>query len=97
MARLVARGMEDLDRDALDSTSPTASRATLRLALSAMATHGFVPRMVDARTAFLQETPLERPSPVFVQPPKTAGVAQNTVWHLRKCTYDLKDELRSWY
>lgn len=41
-ARLVVRGFEDPERDNVDSTAPTASRATVRVALSSMATHGFI-------------------------------------------------------
>lgn len=96
-ARLVVRGFEDPDRDAVDSTSPTASRGTLRVALSAMATHGFVPRTVDVRTAFLQGMPLDRPTAVFVQPPPQARVPPGTVWQLRKCAYGLTDAPRRWY
>lgn len=96
-ARLVVRGFEDPDRDNVDSTSPTASRATFRVALSAMATHGFVPRTVDVRTAFLQGMPLDRPHAVFVQPPPHAKVPAGIVWQLRKCAYGLTDAPRRWY
>lgn len=96
-ARLVVRGLEDPDRDNVDSTAPTASRATFRVALSAMATHGFVPRTVDVRTAFLQGMPLDRPHAVFVQPPLHAKVPAGIVWKLRKCAYGLTDAPRRWY
>lgn len=52
-ARLVAHGLEDPDWDTVDSTSPTASRATPRVVLSALAYHGFFPRTADVGTAFL--------------------------------------------
>lgn len=96
-ARLVVRGFEDPDRDAVDSTSPTASRATLRVVLSALATHGFIPRTVDVCTAFLQGMPLDRPTAVFVQPPPQARVPNGMVWQLRKCAYGLTDAPRRWY
>lgn len=96
-ARLVVRGFEDPDRDAVDSTSPTASRATLRVVLSALSTHGFIPRTVDVRTAFLQGMPLDRPTAVFVQPPPQARVPRGMVWQLRKCAYGLTDAPRRWY
>lgn len=73
-ARLAVRCFEDPDRDSVDSTSPTVSRASLRVVFSAMATHGFLPRTVDVRTAFLQGMPLDRPTAVFVQPPPQARV-----------------------
>lgn len=96
-ARLVVRGFEDPDRDAVDSTSPTASRATLRVVLSALASHGHVPRTVDVRTAFLQGMPLDRPEAVYVQPPPHARVPAGMVWRLRKCAYGLTDAPRRWY
>jgi len=96
-ARLVVRGFEDPERGNVDSTSPTASRATFRVALSAMATHGFIPRTVDVRTAFLQGMPLDRPTPVVIQPPPQARVPTGMVWRLRKCAYGLTDAPRRWY
>jgi len=60
-ARLVVRGFEDPDRDSVDITSPTASRAGMRVALAPMAMHSFIPRTEDVRTAFLQGLPLDRP------------------------------------
>eukprot|EP00170_Pyropia_yezoensis_P008833 contig_37729_g8866 len=53
-ARLVVRGSEDPDRGAGDVTSPTPSPATLHAAPWALTSHGFIPRTVDACTAFLQ-------------------------------------------
>lgn len=96
-ARLVVRGLEDPDRDNVDSTSPTSLRATLRVVLPALATHGFIPRTVDACTAFLQGMPLDRPTAVFVQPPPQARVPSGLVWQLRKCAYGLTDAPRRWY
>jgi len=96
-ARPVVRGFEDPERDNVDSTSPTASRATFCVALSAMAAHGFIPRTVDVRTAFLQGMLLDRPTPVYVQPPPQAQVPARMVWRLRKCAYGLTDAPRRWY
>lgn len=96
-ARLVVRGFEDPDRDTVDSTSPMASRATLRVVLLALATHGFIPRTVDVCTAFLQGMPLDRPTAVFVQPPPQAQVPTGIVWQLHKCAYGLTDAPRRWY
>lgn len=96
-ARLCVRGDRDPDRDGVDSTSPTASRATLRVCFSALATHGFTPRTVDVRTAFLQGMPLDRPRAVFVRPPVQAGVPDGLIWQLRKCAYGLTDAPRRWY
>jgi len=94
--RLGVRGFEDPERDNVDSTSPTASRETIRVALSAMAAHGFIPRTVDVRTAFLQGMPLDRPTPVYFQPPPQAQVPAGMVWRLRKCAYGLADAPRRW-
>jgi len=96
-ARLVVRGFEDPERDNVDSTSPTVSRATFRVALSAMVTHGFIPRTVDVRTAFLQGMPLDRPTPVYIQPPPQARVPSGMVWRLCKCAYGPTDAPRRWY
>jgi len=90
-ARLVVRGFEDPERDNVDSTSPTAFRATFRV------THGFIPRTLDVRTAFLQGMPLDRPTPVFIQPPPQARVPAGVVRRLRKCAYGLTDAPRRWY
>lgn len=96
-ACLVVRGSEDPDWDAVDGKLPTASRATLRAVISALATHGFIPRNVDVCTAFLQGMPLDRPTAVFVQPPPQARVPNGMVWQLRKCAYGLTDAPRQGY
>ena len=96
-ARLVVRGFEDPDRDAVDSLSQTASRATLRTVFSALASAGFLPRSLDVRTAFLQGMPLDRPTAVFVQPPPQARAPAGVIWRLRKCAYGLTDAPRRWY
>ena len=96
-ARLVVRGFEDPDRDSVDSTSPTPSPAGMRVALAAMATHSFIARTVDVRTAFLQGLPLDRPTAVYIQPPPQACVPLGSVWQLRKCAYGLTDAPRRWY
>lgn len=96
-ALLVVRGFEDPDWDAVDGTLPTASRATLRVVIWALATHGFIPRNVDVCTAFLQGMPLDRPTAFFVQPPPQARVPNGMVWQLRKCAYGLTDAPRRRY
>jgi len=70
--RLVVRGFEDTGRANVDRTSSTAFRSTFRVSLSAMATPCSIPRTVDVRTAFLQGMLLDRPTPVFIQPPPQA-------------------------
>lgn len=93
----MVRGFDAPDRDSVDSTSPTASRSTLRVTLSALATHGLVPRKAGGRTAFLQGMPLDRPTAVIAQPPAHARVPAGTVLTLRKCAYGLTDAPRRWY
>jgi len=96
-ARLVMRGFKDQWKEFVDSTSPTAARASLRLLLSALSSYGFAPHTVDVRTAFLQGLPLDRPNPVFVRPPPQARAPSGVVWRLRKCAYGLTDAPRRWY
>lgn len=96
MARLCVQGFEDPDRANVDRVSPTASRASVRLVLAATVTFGWVPRTVDVFTAFLQEMPIDRPSPVFVRPPSYARVPAGLVWQLNKCAYGLTDAPRMW-
>lgn len=93
----MVRGFDAPDRDSVDSTSPTASRSTLRVTLSALATHGLVPRKAGGRTAFLQGMPLDRPTAVIARPPTHARVPAGMVWTLRKCAYGLTDAPRRWY
>eukprot|EP00168_Porphyra_purpurea_P017128 TRINITY_DN5790_c0_g1_i1.p2 TRINITY_DN5790_c0_g1~~TRINITY_DN5790_c0_g1_i1.p2 ORF type:complete len:227 (+),score=33.48 TRINITY_DN5790_c0_g1_i1:829-1509(+) len=62
-----------------------------------MAPHGFIPRTVDVRTAFLQGMPLDGPTPVFIQPLPHARVPAGIVWRLRKCAYGFTDAPRRWY
>ena len=83
--RLIVRGFEDPERYQVDSTSPTASRATFCVALSEMSAHCFIPRTVDVHTSFLQGMPLDLPTPMYVQPPSQAQALAGMVWRLRKC------------
>jgi len=96
-ARLVLRSFEDQWKDFVDSTSPTAARATLRLLLSALASFGFFPRTVDVRTEFLQGLPPDRPNAVFVRLSAQARSPPGVVWRLQKCAYGLIDAPRRWY
>jgi len=96
-ARLVVRGCEDRHKASVVSTSPTVGRATLRVVFALMTDHGWVPRSVDVRTAFLQGLPLDRVKPVYVRPPPQAHVPDGLLWELRKCAYGLTDAPRRWY
>lgn len=96
-ARLCVRGFEDPDRGLVDKVSPTVSRASVRLVLSAAVTFGWVPRTVDVSTAFLQGMPIDRPAPVYVRPPAYARVPVGAIWQLNKCAYGLTDAPRMWY
>jgi len=93
-ARLVARGFEDPDKDTVDSTSPTAARATLWVLFSALASRGFLPRTIDMRTAFVQGMPLDRLAAVYVQPSPQSGAPVGVVWRLLECAYGLTDAPR---
>jgi len=96
-ARLVVRGCEDRHRASVVSTSPTVGRATLRVVIASMTEHGWVPRSVEVRTAFLQGLPLDRFKPVYVRPPPQAHVPDGLLWELRKCAYGLTDAPRRLY
>lgn len=96
-ARFCARGNEDRDKDHIESFSPTVARSTVRLLLSLLVTMGWEPRTVDVSTSFLQGMPIDRPYPVWVRPPREAGVAPGMVWRLAKCAYGLVDAPLLWY
>ena len=93
-ARLCARGFEektDFRRD-----SPTISKRSLRIMLAVIVTKGWRVKALDARSAFLQGTKIERK--VYVKPPPEAErkFGSKTVWLLKKCLYGLGDAPRSW-
>jgi len=90
-ARLCVRGNEDRDKALIDSFSPTVSRPTVLLLLMLFATMGWVPRTVDVSTDFLRGMSIDRPSPVYVQPPPEAGMARGLLRLLAKCAYGLVD------
>ena len=94
-ARLCARGFEektDFRRD-----SPTISKRSLRIMLAVIVTKGWRVKALDAKSAFLQGTEIERK--VYVKPPPEAErkFGSKTVWLLKKCLYGLGDAPRSWY
>eukprot|EP00170_Pyropia_yezoensis_P001149 contig_5174_g1153 len=96
-ARLCARGNEGRDKAHIESFSPTVARSTVRLLLSVLVTMRWEPRKVDVSTAFSQGMPIDRPSPVWVRPPRVAGVAPGLVCRLAKCAYGLVDAPLLWY
>jgi len=94
---LVVRGCDGRHKASVVSTSPTVGRAPLRVVLALMTEHGWVPRTVDLRTAFLQGLPLDRVKPEYVRPPPQAHVPEGLLWELRQCANGLPDAPRRWY
>ena len=91
-ARLVVRGFEEEIHP--QSDSPTASKDSFKIFLALAANQGFPIKVMDAKSAFLQGTKLERD--VYMEPPievKKSGI----VWKLKKSVYGLYDASRSWY
>ena len=93
-ARLVARGFEELESNGIQKDSPTCACESLKVVLAVMAQHGWEPKSMDIKTAFLQGHRIERE--VYFKPPKEAN-ADGKVWLLNKCVYGLNDASLNWY
>ena len=91
-ARLVVRGFEETDK--LQSDSPTAHKATLRVFLSVISNQQWNCESIDVKSAFLQGKRIERD--VFVLPPPDIRV-EGIIWKLHKVVYGLGDASRNWY
>lgn len=94
-ARLVVRGYEDVDKDAIERRSPTISKESLKLLVSFLAANQFTPNKIDVKGAFLQSDSLDRV--ICVKPPKEAGCDSETVWQLNKGVYGTGDAARCWF
>jgi hypothetical protein len=86
------RGANKVD---LQCFAPTTSRGAFKLILSLMLHHGWLPKTIDVRTAFLQGMPLRRK--VYVKPPPEAGLGPNQVWLLRQALYGLVEAPDRWF
>lgn len=93
-ARLLARGFEDVERNSIQTDSPTCAKELLRLLFAISAQNKWEIKSMDIKTAFLQSSQFERE--VFIRPPKEAG-QKNVLWLLRKCVYGLSDASLCWY
>lgn len=94
-ARLVIRGFEDVDKDIVQSESPTAHIESVKIMFAILPTIGFRPKKMDISTAFLQGKSLTRP--VFIKPPSESNVQKEKCWMLLKGVYGLTDASRMWY
>ena len=54
-----------------------------------MASHGWICKSMDIKTAFLQSKQLDQP--IYLLPPKEANVSPGYSWKLSKCVYGLTD------
>jgi hypothetical protein len=93
-ARLCAKGFQETTEVRTDS--PTVSKQALRVAIAVTVAKGWKICSVDAKSAFLQGTNIERE--VFVKPLKEfKRKFGKALWKLRKVPYGLKDAPRAWY
>ena len=94
-ARMCIRGFQELDLETLDTFAPTASRASWRAVTCAMVNHGWVPKTVDVKNAFLQGEAIDRD--VFMSPPKDVLLPPGKVWKFLKPLYGLGDASQRWH
>ena len=96
-ARLVCRGNEETVD--IQTSSPTASRLSLRLLLSTAATKNWKISSLDFTGAFLQGRVLDR-EVIMVPPPdqmKYSPRGERILWRLRKRLYGLRDASRGFW
>jgi hypothetical protein len=79
----------------LQCFAPTTSRGAFKLILCLMLHHGWLPKTIDVRTAFLQGKPLRRK--VYVRPPPEAGLPRDQVWLLLQALYGLVEAPDRWF
>ena len=91
-ARLVVRGFEE--ENSVQSDSPTASKATIRMVMAIAASKNWKCETIDTKAAFLQGKQLERN--IFVMPPKEVR-DDGVIWKLNKAAYGLVDASRNWF
>lgn len=93
-ARLCARG----DREVGDfrTDSPTASKSSLRLALTVCASYGWILNSIDFSSAFVQGKDIDRE--LYLRPPPDVRKDNpDLIWKVIKRIYGLKDASRGWY
>ena len=91
-ARLVIKGFEEKIKE--QSDSPTGSRETLHILLTAAASKGWEIKSGDVKNAYLQGEVIDRK--LFMDPPperKKDGV----IWKLNKSVYGLNYAGRKWF
>ena len=96
-ARLVCRGCEETVD--VETSSPTASRLSLRLLLSTAASKGWKVSSLDFTGAFLQGKAPEREI-IVVPPPdqmKYSSRGNRLLWRLKKRLYGLRDASRGFW
>ena len=100
-ARLVIIGFEDPDLTELRTTSPTMSRRTRGLFLTACSLHGWTALKGDVKAAFLQGQESEEERAVFTKPvielSKALGGDENSYGQIIKACYGLANAPSQWY
>ena len=92
IARLVARGFEELEKNEFRKDSPTCCKENFRLILAVVSNNGWKISSLDIKSAFLQGQAINRD--VFLKPPKEAGTKK--LWKLWITIYGLCDAPRAW-
>ena len=93
-SRLCIRGDKELGKEDIRADSPTASKDSLKIALSIAANEGFKLKCGDIKSAYLQGAKLDRE--VFVMPPPEAN-CEGKLWQLLQGAYGILDGGRLFY
>ena len=100
-ARIVIIGFEDPDLTTLQTASPTMSRRTRGLFLSASSAKGWTILKGDVKAAFLQGLESETSREVFAKPVRELsnllGGDENSVVQIAKACYGLANAPAQWY
>jgi hypothetical protein len=100
-ARIVIIGFEDPDLTTLQTASPTMSRRTRGLFLSASSAKGWTILKGDVKAAFLQGLESETSREVFAKPVRELsnllGGDENSVVQIAKACYGLANAPSQWY
>ena len=92
-AWLVAKGLEDAEKDFVATDPPTCLRETLRLLIALTLQNNSELSAINIKTAFLQGKPIT--IDLYDIPPKEANMSY--IWKLKKCIYGLVDPSTNWY
>eukprot|EP00923_Selenidium_pygospionis_P030482 GHVN01054075.1.p1 GENE.GHVN01054075.1~~GHVN01054075.1.p1 ORF type:complete len:272 (+),score=22.60 GHVN01054075.1:1210-2025(+) len=84
-ARLVVKGFQENHGDELPTSSPTASREVVRIALMEINSRGWPVRNFDIKSAFHNSRQIART--VIVEPPSEAQSHPQDVWKLTRSVY----------